>query len=86
MFKKFYNANVKMLAENNESMSGKDMELVAGTMAVVDTAVEVAKELPYYAGKAALFPMWSIMKVVEGFTEATLSAYERYVDENGTQI
>ena len=85
MFKEFYKKNIKMLAENNAEMSGKDMELVAGTMAVADTATAIVKELPYYAGKAALFPMWGMMKIVEGFTEATLSAYERYVEENEAQ-
>ena len=86
MFKEFYRKNIKMLAENNSEMSGKDMELVAATMAVTDTAVEVVKDIPYYAGKVALFPMWAIMKTVESVTEETLKAYERYVDENGTQI
>lgn len=85
MVKEFYKSNIKLLAENNPEMSGKDMELVAGAMTVADTATAIVKELPYYAGKAALFPMWSIMKVVEGFTEATLSAYEKYVEENEAQ-
>lgn len=85
MFKKNYKRNIEMLMENNETISGKDAELVAGTMAVVDTAVEVVRELPYYAGRAALFPMWAIMKTVESVTDETLKAYERYVEENKAQ-